>query len=988
MRKQKLLFLCLLSVYHTIAFAQTNIEGVVLDANSSQPVPNATIIVKGSNTGTTSDAKGVFNLAAAGSGKTLVISAIGYVTQEMVAANAMRVLLVSAGAANLDEVVVVGYGTKIKRDVTAAISRVTAKDFQNQPVSTFEQALQGRTSGVFINSGSGKLGQGLKIRVRGISSITADQQPFVVIDGIPVVNQSLGSSAEPDNPLASLNPDDIESIEVLKDASSSAIYGARASNGVLLVTTKSGKQGKTKVNLNISNGWSNPTRIQKFLNPDQYRELFTAAAANVEYDAAEEFEAETGTDDWNKNYNTNWAEAAFQQGYIKQYDASISGGDSKTRFLLSGSYNDQKGIIIGNKLVRITGRLNADHTINKIFKIGANISLSKNANFRVPSDNAFSNPVQLNALPPIQPMYADDGLLNQSTIYYNNLIELEGNNRNLSKTYRTISSAFVEVNLLSNLKFRSQNGIDWINLQEDDFLGRRTLDGAPEGYSYSNQVTSSIFTTSNTLSWFKNYEHTDLDALAGIEYQKGNRGGASVTGLAFPSDYFTRIANAAIISAGSSTATQFRFMSYFFKASAKLNDKYLLGASIRADGSSRFNKDKPYGIFPAASVGWIISEENFLKNNNVLSFFKLRASYGRTGNAEIGNFPRQTLFTSSSYASLSGLVTSQIGDPTLAWEQTDQFDAGLDFGFFKNRISGEIDYFVKKTNGLLLDVPLPAVNGFTVITKNVGDMVNKGWEFVLNADVVRAADFKWTSSFNISTYRNEVTKLVSPIYPTSRNISRLAVGSPFGEFYTRKYMGVDPQNGDALYMKADGSSTNDYSISVDTVVGNPNPDYYGGWNNKFSYKGIELEALCQFVKGGDIYNIAGLFQSANGDYFDNQTIDQLNYWKKPGDITDVPQPRLYDGNGTNKSSRWVQDGSYFRLKSVVLSYNLPKSVLNRIKVDNIKVFVSGQNLITLTKYKGYDPEVNTQFVGSVNLGHDFYTPPLARTFAVGVNINL
>ncbi len=987
MRKTMMLMLAVLvlSVQSLLAQNKT-LTGKVTD-NNGAPIAGASVMEKGTNNGTFTGQDGTFSLSVSDKAKALVVSVVGFATQELsVAGNTFfQVSLKTGEAQSLDEVVVVGYGTKIKRDVTSSIAKVTAKEFQNLPLPSFEQALQGRASGVYINTGSGKLGQGLNIRVRGISSISANQQPFVVVDGVPVVSQSLGSATEPDNPLATINPDDIESIEVLKDASSSAIYGARASNGVLLVTTKSGKQGKTRLNVGFFTGWSDPTRKQEFLNATQYKELFTAAATNMGYDPADEFEFETGTTDWNSNNNTNWADQAFQKGYVRQYNVSLNGGDARTKFLFSGSFNDQKGIILGNRLTRATGRVNVDHTINKSFKVGANLSLVQSNNYRVPSDNAFSNPIQLNALPPLHPLLDADGKNNSATLYYNNLIELEDNNRNLSKTYRSISSLFAEWNILPNLKFRTQAGIDWNNLQENQFLGRRTLDGAPEGYSFDNQVTSSVFTNTNTLQWARNSGKHNLDALAGIEYQRGIANGASVEGRAFPSDKFTRIANAAIISSGSSSETQFRFLSYFVRANYKLSNKYLFGASFRADGSSRFGADNRYGFFPSISAGWILSEENFLNNSKVLSFLKLRTSYGRTGNAEIGNFSSLSLYTSSAYANIAGLVTSQIGVPDLTWENTDQFDIGVDFGFWNNRISGEIDYFYKNTKDLLLNVPLPATNGFTTITKNIGDMKNSGWEFVLNANIIKST-FNWTTSFNISTYKNEVTRLVAPVPPGQRTLGRLAVGAPFGQFYGRRYMGVDPATGDALYMLADGSTTNNYNAAVDTVLGDPNPDFYGGWNNRFSYKGFDLDIQCQFVSGNDIYNIAGFFQSVNGDYFDNQTVDQMNYWKKPGDVTNIPQPRLYEGNGAGKSSRWVQDGSYFRVKSINLGYNIPRKALQRFKIDNARIYVAAQNLFTFTKYNGYDPEVNATYVGNLNLGHDFYTPPQARTITFGINL--
>jgi TonB-linked SusC/RagA family outer membrane protein len=996
MRKIYYLILGILFGFGLPSFAQnTEVTGKVTDSKDGTALSGVTVKAKGASLSTVTGQDGVFTLKVPANTSTLVFSYVGYENVEMPIGDLMNVGMIAADNA-LSEVVVVGYGTKIRRDVTSSIVKVTSKEFQNLPLPSFESALQGRAAGVFINQGSGKLGQALTIRVRGISSISAGQQPFVVIDGVPVVSQELGSAGEPDNPLATINPDDIESIEVLKDAASAAIYGARASNGVLLITTKTGKAGKTRVNIGYFTGWSQPTKKQKFLNAAQYKELFTASAENSSlYKAPGEFNNPEeawlfyggGDDAWIQNYDTDWANSAFQDGNISQYSVSVAGGDARTKFLVSGSWNDQKGIILGNKLDRGNGRVNLDHSLNSRIKIGLNLSLVKSRNFRVPADNLFSNPLQLNAIPPIQPKFdpADSTKLNSGTLYYNNLID-QISSLDRSTTYRSISSAFGELTLTPNLIFRSQVGLDWNNLQEEQYLGKETQDGAPTGQGFNNQVTSTVVTLTNTFNYNKDIgdNHT-IDALAGIEYQKGRTSAASVTGIGFPSDRFTKIASAAIIQAGSSTETEYSFLSYFLRANYKLMDKYLVGGSFRVDGSSRFGADNRYGVFPAVSAGWIISEENFLENSNVLSFLKLRGSYGLTGNAEIGNFSSLSLFSAAAYADVAGLIASQIGVPTLSWEKTKQFDIGLDFGFWNNRISGEIDYFNKKTEDLLLNAPLPAINGFTTITKNIGSMENNGWEFVLNGNILMGA-FKWTASVNVSTYKNEITELVAPIPPGGRTMGRLFVGQPFGQFYGKMYAGVDPANGDALYYAVDKSTTNDYSAAVDTILGDPNPDYYGGFNSRFSYRGFDLDVQCQFVKGNDVYNMAGYFQSVNGDYFDNQTTDQLDFWKTPGQITDIPQPRFFDGNGAGKSSRWIQDGSYFRVKSVNLGYNLPRKILTRYKIENARVYVAGNNLITKTDYKGYDPEVNSGFAGDLNLGHDFYTPPQVRTISVGINL--
>ena len=986
MRKLIGILPCLILLSWTALFAQNReVSGRVVDAKDNSPLVGVSITGKNSNATTLTQADGSFRLAIPENVTTLIFSYVGYGSIEQAIGSGPMTITLTQGDKTMSEVIVVGYGTRLKREVTSSISKISNREFQNLPLPSFEAALQGRAAGVFINSGSGKLGQGLTIRVRGISSITAGQQPFVVIDGVPAVTGALGSYTEPDNPLATLNPDDIESIEVLKDAASAAIYGARASNGVILVTTKSGKAGKTRINFGVYTGWSKPTKKQDFLNAAQYKQLFTAAAENMGYDAAEEFEAESGTDDWNSTNDSKFADAAFQDGWIRQYNFSVTGGDARTRILLSASWNDQEGIVLDNHLNRANGRLNLDHTINNRFKIGTNLSLAKSVNNRVSADNAFTNPLQLNALPPVHPIYLADGSPNPNTLYYNYLIDHVHSSR-VATTYRSLSSIYGEFRFNSWLYFRSQVGLDWINLQEEEYLGRQTLDGAPAGQAYNGQVTSTIVTYTNTLNLNRQFGdiHT-LEGVAGIEYQRGRQSDIDATGRGFPSNQFTKLVSATDIEDANSTATDFAFASYFGRVNYKLLDRYLIGASFRVDGSSRFGRNSRYGSFPAISAGWIISEEDFMKNSNTFSFLKLRGSLGKTGNAETGNFASLSLIGATDYANVPGLITTQIGVPDLTWEKTTQTDVGLDFGFFDNRLTGEIDWFRKKTTALLLDAPIPAVLGYTTISKNIGSLRNEGWEFVLNGAILRGP-FTWNASFNISTYRNEILSLASPVFPTSRTLGRLAVGQPYGQFYGRMYAGVDPANGDALYYKADKTTTNDYSQAVDTILGNPNPDFYGGFNNRFSFKGFDLDIQCQFVKGGDLYNIAGFFQSVNGDYFDNQTTDQLDYWKNPGDKVSVPQPRLYDGNGAGKSSRWVQDGSYFRIKSVNFGYNLPRSVLSRWKIENVRVYVAALNLLTLTDYKGYDPEINTTYTGTLNLGHDFYTPPQAKTISIGINV--
>ncbi|OGX82349.1 SusC/RagA family TonB-linked outer membrane protein [Hymenobacter glacialis] len=985
-----LLAICLFAVP---AWAQQAISGRVKGSDGGA-VPGATVLERGTTNGVSTNADGAFNLTVQPNA-TIVISSVGYAAQSIAVGNQSTInVTLTVSTTQLSEAVVVGYGTQSKADLTGSVTQLTAKDVENVPTVSFEQAIQGRTPGVQINQGSGKLGAGVQIRVRGSSSVTASNQPLYVIDGIPATSTDVGSDTEPLNPLADLNPNDIESITILKDASSAAIYGSRASNGVILVNTKKGRQGVTKVNAGYYVGTSTATRKRDFLNAAQYKQLFTEAAENEGYDAAEEFEG-NGID-INSTSNTDWASEALTKGRVEQYDFNVSGGDAKTRFFLSSTFNDQTGIIVGNRYRRGSARINLDHSITDRVKVGLNLSLTRSVNDRTPNDNAFTNPLQLNALPPLQPLRipvdpndpSQGTKLNDNTLYYNNLIDLDkGSNR--AGTYRSFSTAFLSFNPIKNLTVRTEIGADFLNLNEEIYRGAGTQTGGNTGYGYSNQVQVINYTTNNTANYnFTLNEDHNFDALLGFSFQRSDSKRTSAEGRGFPNPEFTKIASAAIKTNASSSQEGFAFLSQFARVNYSFRNKYLVSGSVRRDGSSRFGANNRYGNFGAGSIGWVVTEESFLKDNSILNFLKLRASYGLTGNAEIGNFSSRGLFNALPYADQAGIQPSdRVGNPDLTWESTAQADLGLEFGFFDNRISGEIDVYEKKTTDLLLNRPLAYVNGYSNVTENVGTLNNRGLEFSLNTRNFDKA-FKWSTNFNISFNRNKITSLAAPIQ--SQYLGSVREGLPIGIFYGRKFAGVDPANGDALYFNADGGTTANVSQAALQVVGNPNPDFTGGITNTFSFKGVDLSVLGQFVSGNDLYNAAGIYQSASGDYFDNQTLDQLNAWRNPGDMTNVPQLRLYGGNGTSQSSRWVTDGSFFRVKNVTLGYNLSSDLAKRAFLKSARVYVSAQNLFTFTKYEGYDPEVNTAAFGAANflIGHDFYTPPLAKTFLVGINLGL
>ncbi len=994
-----------------------DVSGVV-SGEAGEPIPGVNVLVQGTTIGTVTDIDGQYNLRTPEDATTLTFSFIGYQTVEVeIGNNAVVDVTMQDDVSQLSEVVVTGYGSQIKRELTGNIASVSGEQIEDIPVPTIEQAMQGRAAGVFIESNSGKLGQGVKVRVRGSSSVTASNQPLYVVDGIPITSQSQSNpTANSDtNPLSDINFNDVESVEVLKDASAAAIYGARASNGVVLITTKQGKEGKTSFNLNAFTGFNEPTNRREFLNTAEYVELFTEAAANSGID--EDFVQDRFTrysagnpEAWQNpsspDYtDTDWQDEIFRRGAINQVNLSANGGNEKTRFYISGSYSDQEGIIKTNRFRRYSGRLNLNHSATDRLSFGTNFSLSRSVNDRLPNDNSFSTPVQSIALqpmtPPVDPRTGE--LSGNYTQYYNPLLDFAHASR-VTSVFRTISNVFAEYSIVPALTFRSEFGIDLLLQNEENYFGTETArnTSAPNGLGFNRWVQVANYNTNNYFRYAPqiNEDHS-VEATVGISYQESTTDESEVEGQQFPSDAYRKVVSSADITAGASRETGFSFLSYFARVNYTFLDRYLLTLSGRVDGSSRFGENNRYGFFPAASVGWVISDEDFLANSSALSFLKLRSSYGVTGNAEIDNFGPLGLFTGAGgYAGVPGQRPNQIANPDLRWEQTTQFDVGIDFGFVDDRVSGEIDYYVKNTQDLLLNVNVPHTTGFNTQLQNVGELKNQGVEFVLNTRNLVGA-FQWSTSLNAARNVNEIVNLRGQIVEGGF-VNRAEEGEPIGIFFAPEYAGVDPANGDALYYvnetDADGniidrSTTNDYNGANRVVIGDPNPDFTAGVTNNFSYKGIELNVFFQGVFGNQVYNGGGKFQSANGDFFDNQSRDQLGRWQQPGDITNIPQARLFGANGTGESSRYLSDGSYVRLKTVTLGYSLPLAIIERANLSKLRIYVSGQNLLTFTDYEGWDPEVNTDYLseggtagGNISQGNDFYSAPQARTFTVGVNV--
>ncbi|WP_269684005.1 SusC/RagA family TonB-linked outer membrane protein [Flavobacterium lacustre] len=998
-------FMVFLTMLCTSLTYSQDVSGKVSD--SSGPLPGASVLIKGTTKAAQTDMDGKFTIENVGPNAVLIFSYLGLKSQEINVAGKTTInVTLKEDSAELKEVVVIGFGKQSKRKVTDNMATISADQINQIPVANLQGALTGKAAGVQITQINGKVEGGVKMRIRGISSISSSQEPLYVIDGMPLINDDESTTSAPINPLISLNPNDIESIQILKDASSAAIYGARGTNGVVLITTKQGKSGKTKISLNTSGGWSQATHKLKWLNAAQYVELFTEASANT-WGADDLWLTEPGGffdglangKDWrNGAVDTDWQDLALVKGSVQDHTFSVSGGDEKTLFFVSGGYNNTQGIVRGNNMDRYSYRGNLDHKVSDRFRVGLNTSLSKTQVSRIGTDNSFATPLQAVAQSPLSPAYLDDGIIpnNDTTLYYNFLTQEYNGSWNVN-IFRTLMNSYLEYKILPELSFKTELGYDNNNQTEEYFAGSLTESASTNGYADANAIQSDKYSISNYFTYNKTFnEAYDLEFVGGMNFEESARKRQYVAGTGFPSDDLQTVESASEITAGSSSRTKYNFLSYFGRTTFSIKDKYLLKASLRYDGSSRFGASKRYGLFPAASVGWIVSEEDFLKDNETINVLKLRGSFGVTGNAGIGNFASLGLFRGSSYNKNSAITPLQLANQDLKWEKTNQTDVGLDFALFNNRISGEVDYYVKKTNDLLLNEPLPGTSGWSSLTRNVGSMTNKGFEFVLNSTNIKTDDFSWKTSLNLSTLDNKVVNLPGGDIVAERNIVR--EGETISSFYLVEYAGVNPDNGDALFYlnttKSDGTldktTTKNYSEAQRIITGSPYPTLMGGLTNTITYKEFDLSFTFQGEWGASMYNEGGKFQSGNARYEDNQTIDQLDRWQKPGDITMVPQARMYRTNGQQASTRYLESSDFVRLRNLSLGYTFSKKLTQKISVDRLRLYLTGVNLLTFTNYSGYDPESSYDNNGNSNIqkGISFYSAPPAKTFTIGLNIDL
>jgi len=966
MKRPYILFLMFMLFIGTLKAQNVPVSGKVTSATDKQPIPGVTVVIKGTSKGTVTDVNGSFSLDAP-SGGVLVFSFVGMQKQEVPINGKHQIFIeMSEEKIDLGEVVVMGYNTSSKKLITGSFGLVDQEEIKAIPLRTIDGVLQGKAAGMTINQNSGTPGGQNSIKIRGGSSINATNQPLIVIDGVPALTGSFGQigySGQEIGALSDINPNDIEQVTILKDASATAIYGARASNGVILITTKKGNLQKTSINLNTSYGWQTlpKERLPELMNAQQWNEY-------------------KGTDV--QGIDTDWMSEILQVAPTSNTELSVSSGNDKTRLFVSGSYYNQEGTVKGTDYNRYSGRLNVDHQLYRGLTIGGSISMTYSKNDRVEGDQTLFGPLP-NALsiPAIYPVYNEDGTYNEQGPYANP-VAISNETVNVAYTNRNNGNVFLEYKFLDGFTFTTKWGADIYNLREHEYDPITTRQGAKynglgiEGTSYvSNLVSSNVLQYLKTLR-----EKHNIEAMAGYSFEKYARRTTYIEAIDFPNENLQYIASAGTIRAASASSLDRGLNSFFGQFKYNYKYKYIVTLTARADGSSKFGENNQYGYFPAASFAWRLNEEEFMKQFNWLNELKVRASFGLTGNDGIPDFASLGLYGGGfNYGGNSGIAPTQLPNPDLKWETTAQTGFGLDIAVFDSRISLNADVYFNKTRDLLLERPLPPSTGYSTIFANIGNLENKGFELVLNSENIRGA-FTWNTSFNFAANRNKITKLYDgqPIADLGRGSNWVMEGEPIGIFMGYNCLGVDPTTGDLVYEDVNKDGT----ITADDLkkTGDPNPDFTTGMTNTFSYKGFDLSVFLQAVYGNDVFNGTRIYlESGIGE--DNQTTTMLRRWMKPGDITDVPRA----GDGAI-SSRFIENGSFLRIKNISIGYSFPKTLLRKTGIKSARIYVSGQNLFTKTTYSGMDPEVNYYGNDNIILGTDFFTYPQSRTIMAGLNI--
>jgi TonB-linked SusC/RagA family outer membrane protein len=1022
-KKLKFLFAVMCLISFSPAFAQQEkVSGVVKSAKDNEPLIGVNVSEKGTKNATLSDANGKFSIQVANSNATLTFSYLGYVFKEVsLQGKANITVSMTEDTKSLNEVVVIGYGSVRKSDLTGSVSSIKADELTKGANINLQQGLQGRVPGVQIYQKSGEPGAAMSVQIRGITSLNGNNEPLYVIDGLPINNASGiggatpgGVTANPNgrSPLSNINPADIESIEILKDASSTAIYGSRGANGVVLITTKRGKIGKMKVTYDATFGQQQVSNTMRYMTGDEYTSAINGIIDDYSLDPSLRV---TGI-----NYNTDWQSLLLKDAQIQSHDISFSGGSESTKFFISAGYFNQDGIMLNSGTKRYNSRINLENGIANKYNIGVNITTSYarddyNSTGMGINDNGSALYMAQN-YDPTTAAFNADGTYARSPFMspMDNPLAVINGQYGMGDTYRTLGSIYGEYFIIPSLSAKAKIGGEINDTQRYYWIDPSTLNGAKGGlydggYADVRDGKRGHYLFEGTLNYNKTLGVHRISAVAGATYERYTSSSLIANGQGYdlPDLTYNAIGNGAVTTKNGigSGRQEYLMLSYLGRVNYSLMDKYLFTASFRSDASSRFGTNKRVGYFPSAAFAWKISEEDFLKNNKVIDNMKLRMSYGATGNQPNINYLYFSTYSSGRLAVFNDTYYNSL-EPTrspnyyLQWESANQADFGLDFGLFKSKLNGSVDYYNRKTDRLLYNVPTPLSSGFGSQTQNIGSMRNTGLEFMLNGVILDKTDLKINASANFSTVTNKILSLgdqKEKIDAGPASIGELSIlrpGESFGSIYgyivdgvwqtgddfSTTDAGVRP--GDFKYRDIDDSKT--ITTADRVIIGNSLPDFYYGFNTNISYKAIGLEVAFEGSHGAKMLNNSLVDTYYYGDFRRNKLADVfLNRWTPTNPTNDYPSFAPGTAQTLQKvNTKTVEDASYLRLQSVRLSYKLPVS---KLKVfSNATVFVNGQNLYTFTKYSGVDPAINSN--GSDIVRVDYSSYPMTRTITGGINI--
>ena len=984
-----------------MTYAQMTVSGVVTDENGESMI-GLTVLEKGTTNGTVTDIDGSYSIIVSGENSTLVFSYTGFQTQEVPVSGATMDVQMAFDAVGLEDVIVVGYAPQKRKDVTGSVTSVNVTKLEDVPLPSMQTALQGRAAGVMVTKNSGTPGGGIDVRVRGSTSINASNQPLYVVDGVPIIanqdftQQGVGNAQL--SVLADLNPDEIESMEVLKDAATAAIYGSRASNGVVLITTKKGKSGKTQFNFNASRGNQEAIKTIPVVDGPTYIEYITAIfGANI-----------VGTE-----ANSNWQDLIFRSSTIEDYSINASGGNDKTKFFTSLGYNNDEGIMLGSRFQRFSGRLNLDQFASEKFSFGMNLGYTYSITNQIQNDNnifgALSTAI---LLPPVVPVRNDDGSYGSAFGLENPVAAATEYSNTVSRS-KILGKVYGQFNITDDLSFRSSLGIDVLGVRENIYEPR-VLQSSATGVGILGIVQNNRFLNENVLTYTKSTGQHSIQAVGGVAFQEDKIDYSFAETVDFPTDDFTGLNSGAqpLTTDGFFEGSNIR--SFFANLNYNFNQKYFVTATYRADGSSRFVNNQ-WGYFPGVSAAWRISNEDFLADGP-FDELKLRLGWGRTGNNAIGVFAARQLYGGgANYLDLPGTNPTQLGNPDLKWETTTSINAGLDIGILDNRITASIDYYQKNTDDLLLNRPIPTTSGFLNVLQNIGEVKNTGYELSLNTINITGKELSWSTSLNVGYNKNEVVRLVDGIPVDVGFASRIAEGQPLGTFFGHVTDGLfqnqgeveshatqpNAAPGDIRFQDISGGAGPDGILNTDddlapdgvindndrTYLGKSMPDWTGGITNTLSFKGIDFTAFFQFATGFQIYNNNLAFAEGLNSVFAPTQRAWDNRWQNEGDQTIIPRLVRGDPNGNRRDSdRFAEDGDYIRLKTITLGYTLPSDLVSKAGIRRLRVYASAYNIWTATGYSWFDPEVSTFDVSNAASGTDFLTFPQPKSIVFGINL--